>query len=163
MITYKQLELKDWSHFKSLRLESLEDSPENFSSSYMEEQKYTDEQFKDTLKNNNIFGAWSEDSLIGLVGFYKSKQLKVSHKGIIWGVYVKDTYRTHGVASKLIEMLITEAKKNKIELLQLSVNTNNIKALNFYKKYGFNIYGTEIKATKIDEKYYDEYLMYLAL
>ena len=57
-----------------------------------------------------------------------------------------------------MDHLITYAR-NRVELLQLTVVTTNPRALRFYRRIGFSIYGTEQRALKQGEQYFDEFLM----
>ena len=56
--------------------------------------------------------------------------------------------RKNGVGSKLLEGLINRAKEESSVLITLEVNTENLPAINLYKKYGFEILG-------VRKKYYD--------
>lgn len=56
--------------------------------------------------------------------------------------------RKNGVGSKLLEGLINRAKEEASVLITLEVNTENLPAINLYKKYGFEILG-------VRKKYYD--------
>ena len=167
MINYKELKAKDWREFQKLRLEALQECPDNFASSFEEEVKNTEEKLIKILDDNYIIGAFDHDDLIAMVAFYKLNfRRKIEHKGIIWGLYLKKTYRSNGIASELLnENIISEVftKSCNVLQVQLSVNTKNIKAINLYKKHGFIIYGTELESIKIGNNFHDEYLMYLKL
>lgn len=66
-------------------------------------------------------------------------------------VFVKEEYRKQKIATKMLNEILNE-KYNKITL---EVNTNNISAINLYKKLGFEI-------ISVREKYYfndDAYIM----
>jgi ribosomal-protein-alanine N-acetyltransferase len=58
-------------------------------------------------------------------------------------IYVLPNFRNKKVASKLMEMFLTE----NVENYTLEVNENNLPAINLYKKYGF-------KQCTIRKKYY---------
>lgn len=161
-MNYKLLSNQDWSLFKELRLQALYNNPENFASSYSEAKILPDDDFKSMLDNNFIFGAFDDDNLVGIVGYYKNSALKIKHKGVIWGLYLQKEYRAQGISSNLFSELIGHAK-DKVSILQLSVNIENKSAINLYKKYGFKIYGQENNAMYVNEKYIDEYLMCLEL
>ena len=45
------------------------------------------------------------------------------------------------------------------EIINLSVATNNKKAISLYEKLGFNIYGEQKNAIKLNDEYIDLYLM----
>jgi len=161
-MNYRLLSSKDLSLFKKLRLEALYNNPEYFASSYSEEQIMPDDSFKLRLDNNFIFGFFVGDKLAGIVGYYKNKALKTKHKGIIWGLYLQKEYRSQGISSNLLNKLIEHARDN-VSILHLTVNIENKAAVNLYEKFGFNIYGQENKSMYVNEKYIDEYLMYLDL
>ena len=84
-----------------------------------------------------------------------------SHVGNL-GIIVNKKYRDMGIGKKLINAVIKESKKlyNKEKLI-LSCFSNNKRALNLYKKIGFNIIGVRKKQFYIDSIYYDEVLMEL--
>lgn len=50
-------------------------------------------------------------------------------------------------------------RKNNVKRLELMVITENIRAVNLYKKSGFKIEGLREISTLINGKYYDEYYM----
>lgn len=53
--------------------------------------------------------------------------------------------------------------ENGYEKISLSVFSTNKRAINLYKKFGFEIEGVKKKEIKIDEEYVDEILMALFL
>lgn len=53
-------------------------------------------------------------------------------------IYVVESYRRKGIASKLLEELLMEANKNNCENITLEVRKSNNSAINFYKKNLFN-------------------------
>lgn len=52
-------------------------------------------------------------------------------------IYVLEPYQRQGIASKLIDNMLSSLKD--VINITLEVNENNIKAINFYKKNGFEI------------------------
>ena len=68
---------------------------------------------------------------------------------------VDPKYRKRGIASNLIDYLISELDEN-LKLITLEVSTKNIAAINLYEKFGFEIINTR-------KQYYqngdDAYLM----
>lgn len=77
-------------------------------------------------------------------------------------MYTQPEYRERGVASTLIKELINHAM-SRVSQLHLTCVTNNLIAVNFYQKMGFKIYGTEPRALKIGNAFFDEHLMVLQL
>jgi len=151
---------EDWLLWKGLRLEGLSQNPESFGSSFEEESGWSDEEFKDGLRKSDIFGAFVKDQLVGCVGFSIINLRKACHRGVLWGMYVSPQNRNAGIASELIKYLIMHAKTRVIQL-ELAVVTDNPRAIKFYQKYGFEIYGKESRSLKIGDKFYDVDLMVL--
>jgi ribosomal protein S18 acetylase RimI-like enzyme len=152
----------DFQAWKILRLEALQDAPEAFGSSFEEEKAWSDAQFMGIMKDNVIFGAFVENKLIGMAAFYCGCTNKTRHKSNLWGMYVQSAYRKQGCAGKLLDAVISHAK-NHAEQLLLTVVTTNESGVHLYRKFGFEIYGTEPHALKIADQYYDEHLMILKL
>ena len=74
--------------------------------------------------------------------------------------YVQPERRGQGAGKALLQEAITEAKRLAgVEQLHLSVVTTNTAACSLYHAIGFEIYGTVPRALKMDEQYWDEYLM----
>lgn len=151
---------KDWQIWRSLRLEALQNSPETLASSYEEAENFSQEEWEDKLTKSDIFGAFIDNKLIAAVGFRRLNRLKTMHRGDLFAMYVTPEYRGQGIASQLIDVIINHAKSRVIQL-HLSCVTNNESAVKLYQKHGFKIYGTEPRSLKIDDDFFDEYLMLL--
>lgn len=158
----KLLTNQDFKLWKTIRLEALQNSPESFGSSYEEEILYTEEDWKKNLENNYIFGIFINNELVASACYAPFSNLKGKHRGMIWGVYTNVAHRKKGLSKALMQKLISHAI-TKVGQLHLSCTTTNQQAQNMYENLGFKIYGTDPKALKINDKYYDEYLMVLEL
>lgn len=165
-IIVRRLMKKDVNNFFNLRLESLQKSPDSFLSSYEEEKNAGSAFFENILQSNDlknvIFGAFFKDNLIGTVGVYQENAVKAAHKCNLWGMYVQAEYRNHGVGKLLLEMAIRHCKERLGCLsINLTVETNNLAAKNLYESFGFKVWGTEVKAMRINQMFYDEFHMSL--
>ena len=108
-------------------------------------------------------GAFDE-TLIGMVGFYREEGIKDRHKGYVVSMYVLPEKRGYGMGKALMQELIAQAKQLAgLEQLQLAVVTTNRAACLLYRSLGFEVYGTEPRALKMGEHYWDEDLMVLGL
>jgi len=155
----RQLSEGDVDAYRALRLEALQKASDAFGASFEDESRHSDDFFWDRLKNSPVMGAFADDSaLVATVGFYRNASKKREHVGRIWGVYTKPDYRGLGLSKGLLEHIILHSTKD-VELLQLGVSAQNEAALGMYKNAGFEEYGVEKKARKIDGQYYDEILM----
>ena len=63
-------------------------------------------------------------------------------------IFVKENERKKGIASILMQNMINDCKKNKVETIDLEVNSLNENAINLYRKFGFKTIGKR-------EKYYN--------
>ena len=88
-------------------------------------------------------------SLIGLARCECSERIKTKHKADIYGVYIHPDYRGQGLARRLLEQLITQAKAvNGLETLLLAVSEHNAPALALYQSLGFVEWGKEPDALR---------------
>ena len=151
----RRLTPDDAEIFRAIRLESLKNHPEAFAASYEFEEGLALNDFADQLKKEAIFGAFQDGQLMGLAAFKALKSPKARHKGILWGMYLRESARGSGLGQALVERVIEHAR-SQVELVHLTVVTSNERALRFYKGLGFESFGTERKALKIGAEYYDE-------
>lgn len=156
------LKAGDWRIWRELRLEGLKGELEAFGGSYEEEVKWEDKKFEENLVENDVFGAFDGEGLVGCVGFFGWKLVKTRHGGVVWGLYVKPEYRGKGVGSALMEAVI-EHGRQRVMQLTLYCTTNRAEAKKLYEKHGFRVYGVEPRALKIGNQFFDSYCMFLGL
>lgn len=65
----------------------------------------------------------------------------VLDEGILTSVAIKEKYRNKGIAKKLMNSFIDEAKKRNIAFINLEVRASNEPAIDLYEKYGFEQVG----------------------
>ena len=80
-----------------------------------------------------------------------------------FGISVVKSEWGQGIGSALLQKCIMYAKEHAIELINLEVRSDNIRAIHVYEKYGFRKIGTSPAYFKIDGEYYDFDLMVLDL
>ena len=61
----------------------------------------------------------------------------VIDEGYIFNVAVREMYRKKGVATALINELVTYGKKNNFSFITLEVRESNLPAISLYSKFGF--------------------------
>jgi RimJ/RimL family protein N-acetyltransferase len=163
MIEIRCLEKTDVEAYWKLRLESLQNSPLNFGSSYEEVAVRPFEQVRETFLNQQdsfIIGAFEEEQLIGMMVFSREGRKKTLHKGTISSVYVTEAKRGKGLADLLMQMTLKHASRIAgLERILLVVSASNKHAINLYEKHGFIAYGTEPEALKVNGQYVDEIYM----
>jgi ribosomal protein S18 acetylase RimI-like enzyme len=161
-INLRRLGAEDASAYREIRLEALADSPHNFSSTLENEQDQPLDHFATRLADDFVLGAFSGPHLVGVAGFYVQPRPKHRHKGMLWGMYVRPDYRAAGIGRKLVEAIVAHARQ-RVELLQLFVVSDNAPARRLYTSLGFIEYGIERHATKYRGQYHDDVLMALPL
>ncbi len=91
-----------------------------------------------------IWGAFEEEQLLGVLALSRKLSAKYWHKAFLWGMYIVPQYRGADVAQALMRTAITWAKEQpEIIAITLQVTLSNIRGQQFYKRFGFTIFGTE--------------------
>jgi ribosomal protein S18 acetylase RimI-like enzyme len=153
----------DASEWLRLRLEALQHESEAFSASLEEYQSLSLEEVKKRLWADGdafVAGAFEEERLAGMAGFYREKGPKTRHKGHIWGVYVTPRARGKGVGRRMMEILLQRgAGINGVEQILISVATTQAAAMGLYRSLGFETFGREPRALRIGDRFIDEEYM----
>lgn len=76
-----------------------------------------------------------------------------------FGMAVLENYSGNGIATQLLRTLDGHAIKVGVTRIEATVRTENIKAVNLYKKCGYTIEGTRKSSTYIDGKFHDEFFI----
>jgi RimJ/RimL family protein N-acetyltransferase len=152
------LDVSDVDEFRDVRLESLRLHPEAFASSYKVEAAEPLQRFRDRLARGGRFGGFVKGGLVGVAGLSRHDAAGLRHKGVLIGMYVRESERGTGLADEIVSAVIAHARAQ-VELVQLSVATTNSRAVRFYERMGFKKYAMEPRALKIDDDYVDEFLM----
>jgi ribosomal protein S18 acetylase RimI-like enzyme len=162
-INYRKITKKDAETYWELRLSALKNSPDAFASSYEEQKdRPMDEIAKriNVADDNFIFAAFDGMKAIGMVGFQREITAKLNHKAFIWGVYLYPEFRGQGIARKLMEEVIANARKLEgLRQIRLEVAAHNDKAKKLYIGLGFETFGIEKDALYVDGKYKSEEYM----
>ena len=106
--------------------------------------------------------ALDEEKIVANAIVERNRIARYHHRAEISITVLRD-YWGKGIGSHLMEMMISFARKAGIEILYLEVRSDNERALKLYKKYGFEPIGRYENFFKIDDLYYDAYLMTLKL
>lgn len=162
MITYRILDAEDAELFRELRMEALRLHPEAFGETESELAGCSTEKLHERMAPRRaypqqfVYGAFDADQLIGTVAFYREKAEKERHVGGIWSVYVKFPYRGQGVAPKLMELMIAQARQFEgLEQITLGVATSAKGARRMYEAFGFKLVGVHRRCFKLPDRYVD--------
>lgn len=159
----RRLETADADDYRELRLESLRDHPESFSTSWEQEADKPRSWWTGRLQTSTVFGGWMHNSrLVGIAGLRVQDGAKLRHKGTLVGMYVRPEARGTGLSAALVRHVIEHAR-TVVEEVCLGVGTFNVGARRLYDEVGFREYGIERRALKVGNEFYDEALMALPL
>ncbi len=163
---FRKLTPEDWQLYKNIRLKSLDEAPQAFESSVLEESRFDEALWRERLESTDAsfcLGAFVErNELVAIAGFSQGHKLKTQHKSYLWGIYVLPNARRFGIGTGLMKAVIKEFEALKgISSLQLTVTANNTQAIALYKTFGFKEYGLEKDAIRVAGVSYDELLMHL--
>jgi RimJ/RimL family protein N-acetyltransferase len=152
----RRLEISDAALFRDIRLEALQKNSEAFGSTFERESAQPLSWFEERLDAADIFGAFLDGTLAGMAGYSARENSKQAHKGLLWTMYVRAAARNAGVGKAQVAAVHA---RGRVEMVQLTVVSENESARRLYRAMGFVEYGYEKKALKHDGRYYDEVLM----
>ncbi|MDN2710300.1 GNAT family N-acetyltransferase [Janthinobacterium sp. SUN118] len=166
-IAIRLLTPADTTAFCALRLRAIQEAPSAFSSSREDELARTPDEHVQRIAGGAMqraFGAFDGERLVGFAGLRREPMRQLSHKALLWGVFVDVAYRGQGVARRLVNACIALAEHDPAILqVHLSVNAENNAALRLYESLGFIGYGTEPRSMRVGELFYDEHHLALLL
>ncbi|MEL7120979.1 MAG: GNAT family N-acetyltransferase [Bacteroidota bacterium] len=100
-----------------------------------------------------------DEELVGMLNVVASPKPRLQHVGE-FGVSVLKNHWNKGIASLLINRMISWAEKSKIiKKINLKVLQNNDVAFQLYKRLGFEIEGLLRRDFFVKGVYYDAYMM----
>lgn len=154
----------DAALFRCIRLEALRCHPEAFGASFAAESRADEAGFAARLLANAapaaVFGAFVDDQAVGMAGFALRGGDKLRHKGVLWGVYLRADRRGAGHGRALVSHVVDHARAH-VSALQATVVTANAGAVALYRALGFETYGVEHDALRVDGRSFDEALIEL--
>lgn len=103
-----------------------------------------------------------EDEIIAIASIQGFTRKRIEHRGNL-AISVMKKYWHQGVGTKMMQELIAFAQSAGITVLELEVKAENQNAIALYEKVGFEKIGLYKKFFKINDVYYDSYLMNLYL
>lgn len=103
-----------------------------------------------------------EDEVVSIASLQGFNRKRIAHRGNM-AISVKKKFWHSGIATRMITELKEFAQKAGISVIELEVRLDNVNAVALYEKMGFEKIGTYKNFLKINEKFYDCYLMNLYL
>ena len=143
--------------FQALRLEGLATDPWAFAASHDEEAGNSLIEVAARLERQPVFGGFADDALVAVAGFSVPEAAKKRHKGLLWGVYVREAARGRGLGGAVVARVIEHARAHVVQLHAAVVTTNEA-ARRLYRSLGFEPYGMEPRGLACAGRYYDQEL-----
>lgn len=159
-IEIRELVPSDAEAFWHIRLEAPQTESRAFGASPEEHRATPVEAVGKRLEpgaGNFVLGAFVDGVSAGTIGFARNTNRKDSHKGRVWGVYVKREYRAAGIARQMLhEPLRGVSLLPGLEQVMLTAGVEQTAARRLYASAGFEVFGRERHALKVGDSYVDE-------
>ena len=107
--------------------------------------KYPDRLYKALMNSSNVFTAWDDEKLVGLVRVLDDQEMLA----YVHYVLVHPDYQGRGIASELINKVKEEYK----DFFYIEVMPEESKNATFYKKHGFKIMEDSVAMQIVNEKF----------
>ncbi|MDH3456902.1 MAG: GNAT family N-acetyltransferase [Gemmatimonadota bacterium] len=160
------LQEADAQAYIDLRRQALLEAPLAFTASPEDDVAASVEAVREQLRQTPqsvIIGAF-QDGLVGIVGLYRDRHAKASHKSHLWGMYVTPDHRQQGLGSQLLEAALRHARTLAgITWVHLGVSSAASEARRLYDRAGFRVWGAEPDALRHADQAVVEYHMALQL
>lgn len=153
-----RLQVSEWEALKTIRLQALRSDPQAFGSSYEREIRYSDSKWQKKLADELLVFAKLGKDIVGMVGIYQT-DIDVETKNAVGvALFILPEYRGLGIATKLMQGMMSILKVQGLQSVSLSVNADQSAAVTLYKRYGFQVVG-EDDAQLGDGKIHHELIM----
>ncbi len=137
----EHLDATDWKVYRDIRLQGLSEEPQAFLRSGAEELAFPQEKWIERVNNPYTLVAFIEDEPVGTVGAFVTEGATGDVATIV-GMFVAKQHRGSGIGKALLGAVLEKLHQNKtIVAVQLSVNSQQLAAVNLYGSLGFMIVG----------------------
>jgi putative acetyltransferase len=110
-------------------------------------------------EGDHILVAVVDGDVVGVIGLHTPSRPRVNHRGEI-GMMVRDDWQGKGIGTAIMRAVIDLADKwLNLTRIDLTVFTDNERAIALYRKFGFEIEGTLRKYAFRDGEFVDAYVM----
>lgn len=150
---------EQYERYKQLRITAIKDMSEAFGSTQQEESQTSSSIWKERLAN--MLFAQKNGQIIGMIGAVIDSRIKLKHRAHLVSFYILPEHRKKGVGTLLLNTLLERLYKKNIFFITLNVTTSLAESISFYIKYGFTITGILSHIYRIDDRFYDQYIMKL--
>ncbi len=164
-VTIRLLTDTDLPAYKALRDVGLQHDPEAFTSDFDTASALPPATYATRLgqppDDHFILGAFdASGAMLGAVVCERESQLKKRHEAALVGMIIVPEQRKRGIGKALLKEFDALVRKLPgLEQVVLSVTASNAHAVGLYEHAGFERYGLQPRAIKVDGQYHDKALM----
>ena len=163
----RKLTSNDAEDYWNLRLEALQQDPEAFATTYEDAISRVNPlksvASKMAADESATLGAFIDNELVGVMTITQEGAPKLRHRVNLFAVYVRPKVRGKRVGTALLQEVVEYTKQMPhVEKINLTVVSTNKAAIKLYEKVGFNSFGLEHHAMKMNDTYVDEIYMSLS-
>lgn len=155
----RPLTAHDAVEYRELRLAALREHPEAYVTDIAEESALSLEDFQRRLADTSTaqtFGAYDDGKLVGIATLLCTTRIRQRFRATIAGMYVLPKHRRRGVAKKLLEACIEQARSRpEVEEVALCITVGNDAARKTYLAFGFQPEFVDPRYFKYEGRYYD--------
>jgi GNAT superfamily N-acetyltransferase len=142
VIEIRALNSDDWQDIRDVRLRSLVDAPDAFTSSYIRESAYGEAKWRDLAVTGRWFVA-ADDELVGVAVGVDGWSGDAKRRELV-GMWVAPSHRRRGIARKLLDQVKAWATSEGATTLSLGVREGNEEALTAYLSMGMRPSGQTV-------------------
>ena len=135
-ITVRALGEQDWQIYRDVRLTALSDSPNAFAASAAQERQFDDAFWRRRLARSRRLIAERGQEIVGVVSVGRSPA-EDPRSCELFGLWVKPDLRGQGVAWKLVQAGVEQAKADSFQFVVYWVGTDNGRGVAFASSFGF--------------------------
>lgn len=162
-LSYEILMPEHAEEWQALRLEGVQEFPLGFLVTLDEAAAASLDRCRDILGGRSIRGVFEGKKLVGFCGYRRQQLTRVKHRGDVGPFFVTKSHQGTGAAKILMAGVIKEAKDSGVSQLELFVDTENERAIAFYKKQGFALVATHTDTIRIDGQSRNDFFFTLPL
>ena len=154
-----------WTEFRDLRLHALHTNPAAFAQAHVVARDYQHTHWQGRLQEVNDGVSWTvfaarTGALVGMIGAFQTDDDRDRRSATIWGVFVDERERGHGIGDALLGAIRAQLASAGILTAMLTVNREQTAAVRLYDRHGFRIVGHET-AILGDGQEHDELILEL--
>jgi len=147
------------SEYRALMLGAYAAEPDAFTSTVAEREPlpldwWISRVSDEPSPEQRVLGAFVDGQLVGVAGLAFENRERTRHKATLFGMFVLPEFRGEGVARRLVDGVLAEARSRAgTQLVRLTVTESNGPAIELYESCGFRPFGTEPLALRVGERF----------